>query len=234
MLAAAYVEVRGSRKRFVFTMAVLGFTGLLLVAVDIWLASHVLPVMVHNVFVEHEPVLGWRLRPNTTIIRRREGVVLKETINDQGFRTRGGLGAREPGVKQLLFLGDSHTEAYDVDDPNTYTALVEERMSQTRPVEVVSLGVAGYSTDQELLAYLRYGRPITPTSSFFNSARTIPRSTSSTDTGVAASRASSGTATCCSSRAFRFPTTGTRSSSAGACSSDRRSCSRSSTCCDRW
>jgi lysophospholipase L1-like esterase len=162
MLATAYVEVRGSRKRFVFTMAVLGFTGLLLVAVDTWLASHVLPVMVHNVFVEHEPVLGWRLRPNTTIIRRREGVVLKETINDQGFRTRGGLGARQPGVKRLLFLGDSHTEAYDVDDANTYTALIEQRMSQTRPVEVVSLGVAGYSTDQELLAYLRYGRPYQP------------------------------------------------------------------------
>src|SRR6266542_4003931 len=228
-LAAAYVDVRASRKRFVFTMAVLGFAGLLLVAVDTWLASHVLPVMVHNVFVEHEPVLGWRLRPNTTIIRRREGAVLKETINDQGFRTRGGLGARQPGVKRLLFLGDSHTEAYDVDDPNTYTALVEQRMSQTRPVEVLSLGSRATPPTRSCSPTCAMAGPITPTSWFFNSAPTIPRSTSSTDTGAAASRASSGMATCCSSRAFRFPTTGTRSSSAGACSSDRPSCSRSST-----
>jgi lysophospholipase L1-like esterase len=106
-------------------------------------------------------VLGWKLRSNMTIVRERRGETLRETINDQGFRTRPPAD-RPAGVKRVLFVGDSHTEAYGVDDGSTYTALVERRMARTRPVEVVALGVAGFSTDQEMLTYVLYGRPYRP------------------------------------------------------------------------
>jgi lysophospholipase L1-like esterase len=159
--SAAYAEVRRSPKRFAFTLATLGLTAALLVAADRWVTARVMLTMHHNVFVEHDPVLGWKLRSNMTIVRERRGETLRETINDQGFRTRPPAD-RPAGVKRVLFVGDSHTEAYGVDDGSTYTALVERRMARTRPVEVVALGVAGFSTDQEMLTYVLYGRPYRP------------------------------------------------------------------------
>jgi lysophospholipase L1-like esterase len=159
--SAAYAEFQRSRKRFAFTLATLGFTAALLVAADRWVVANIMPKTHHNVFAEHDPWLGWKLRPNTIIVRETPPKVSRETINEQGFRTRLPL-AKAPGVKRVLFLGDSHTEAYVVDDRLTYTALAERQMSQTRPVEMIGLGVAGYSTDQELLTYVLYGRAYRP------------------------------------------------------------------------
>lgn len=112
--------------------------------------------------MEHDPLLGWKLRRNTTLVRGAEPNALRQTVNHEGFRTRRLPAAKPSGVKRVLFLGDSHTEAYAVDDARTYTVLIERQLSETRPVEVIALGVAGYFTDQELLAYLRYGRSYQP------------------------------------------------------------------------
>jgi hypothetical protein len=49
-----------------------------------------------------------------------------------------------------------------VDDEFTYSQQVQRILSETVPIETISLGVGGYSTDQELLAYLEYGRRFDP------------------------------------------------------------------------
>jgi hypothetical protein len=162
-VAAAYASARASRKRFAFTVAGMVFAGLLLVGLDVLVGAFVLPRMTHNnIMVEHDAVLGWKLRRNTAIVRGDGRETWRQTINDEGFRTRRLPVAKPPGVKRVLFLGDSHTEAYTVDDADTYTVLIEQQLSRTRPVEVIALGVAGFSTDQEVLAYLRYGRAYRP------------------------------------------------------------------------
>ena len=159
--AAVYADFQRSRKWFAFTLVTLGFTVGLLVAADFWVEARFLPRMHHNVFAEHDPMLGWKLRPNMTIVRETQPEISRETINGQGFRARLPV-AKAPGVKRVLILGDSHTEAYVVDDRLTYTALLERQLAEMRPVEVIGLGVAGYSTDQELLTYLMYGRAYRP------------------------------------------------------------------------
>lgn len=161
MVAAAHADFRRSRKAFVFTVVTLALTAGLLVVADLWIASQLLPTARHNVFAQHDPVLGWKLRPGTNIVRGTWPEVSIERINEQGFRAPLPT-LKSPGVKRILFLGDSHTEAYGIDERRTYTALVQKGLSITRRAEVIGLGVGGYSTDQELLAYVLYGRAYRP------------------------------------------------------------------------
>ena len=161
--AAAYAAFQSDRKRFFFTLALLSFNGLLLIALDIFVGAYVLPMRSHNnVFIEHDPILGWKLRRGISIARRNSLYISKETINDMGFRTRPLPVVKSPGVKRIVFLGDSHTESYTVNDEEMYPVLIEKALSEIRPVEALSLGVGGFSTDQELLAYLHYGRIYQP------------------------------------------------------------------------
>src|SRR5262249_55523700 len=116
----------------------------------------------NNVFIEHDPWLGWKLRRGLTVVRKERQYSAQETINFSGFRTHALPFDKPPGVKRILFLGDSHTEGYTVNDTETYPVLVQQQLSATLPVEAVSLGVGGFSTDQELLAYVYYGRRYHP------------------------------------------------------------------------
>ena len=62
----------------------------------------------------------------------------------------------------MVILGDSHSEGYTVSDGEQYSEQLAQLLGEHCRVEVVSLGVGGYSTDQELLSYLRYGRRFNP------------------------------------------------------------------------
>ena len=162
-VAAAYVSFRRHRTHFLCTLVLLGLNGLVLLALDAVVGAYVLPLRTHNnVFIEHDPWLGWKLRRGLSVVRKERLYTAQETINAVGFRTRSLTFDKPPGVKRILFLGDSHTEGYTVNDAETYPVLVQQQLAAMHPVEAVSLGVGGFSTDQELLAYAHYGRRYHP------------------------------------------------------------------------
>jgi hypothetical protein len=99
--------------------------------------------------------LGWVLRPGIV------GRVSTETpqvihINSRGFRDDERSYEKPANTFRIAVLGNSWTEALQVPMDKTYTALLQQQLSQNhcvpgKRIEVLNFGVAGYSTAQELL-----------------------------------------------------------------------------------
>jgi hypothetical protein len=100
---------------------------------------------------EPDPVLGWRHAPGAQCQWRQEGKAFVR-INSLGFRDRERTRAKPPGTFRIAVLGDSMTEAVQVDLEQTFTYRLEETLRAAgRTVEVLNFGMNGYSTAQELL-----------------------------------------------------------------------------------
>ena len=65
---------------------------------------------------------------------------------------------------RILLLGDSMGADYRVPLDNYYHVLAEEQLNETleRPIELLHIGVAGWSTDQQLVYYQEMGRQFDP------------------------------------------------------------------------
>ena len=163
-LAAIINAWRIDVRQTVFRGIVLGINILLLIFLDVLVGLYVLPERSHNnVSVVHEPVLGWKLRPGLVIERREEGLLpVTETINKLGFRSADRAIEKPADTFRIIVLGDSHTEAYVVSDGETWYELLEKELDKNRSVEIIPFGVGGWSTDQQLLAYLYYARRFSP------------------------------------------------------------------------
>jgi lysophospholipase L1-like esterase len=160
---AVSLAIAAGRRRFFVQVALLGLNIIALVAADVLVGVFVLPGQSHNkLFVQHDPHLGWRLRPGPPVKRRNRAYESVETVNTSGFRTPEVDVAKPAGVKRILVVGDSHAEGYTVNDDETCSRLVEKNLAAALPVQVISLGVGGFSTDQEFLSYLYYGRRFHP------------------------------------------------------------------------
>jgi lysophospholipase L1-like esterase len=79
-------------------------------------------------------------------------------VNRDGFRGAPRRLAKPPDVWRVAVLGDSMTEALQVDLAETFPAVLERRLARcpalppgVRDVEVLNFGVSGYGTAQELL-----------------------------------------------------------------------------------
>ena len=104
----------------------------------------------------HDPVLGWRNKPNARVLFRRREYEVELRTNAQGLRDR--ERSYEGSAFRVLALGDSFLEGYSVPFEASVTHLVEERLAGPGcPLEVINGGVANYSTDQEYLAYRQEG-----------------------------------------------------------------------------
>jgi len=135
----------------------------LFIGLELFIGLVILPTRSHNsLAVVHDPVLGWKLRPGLVLERDNDRFSSREVINDDGFRGAVLPPEKPPGTKRIVCLGDSHTEAYTVNEADTWSAQLAGRLSAEGPVELLNLGVGGYSTDQELLAYLHHGRRVNP------------------------------------------------------------------------
>lgn len=91
-----------------------------------------------------DPWLFWRLRPGW---RDRWGVPL----NSAGYRTPEFETRRRPGWRRIVCLGDSVTFGVAVPVLRTWPRLLEEELRrrwETDAVEVINLGVPGYSAIQ--------------------------------------------------------------------------------------
>ena len=107
--------------------------------------------------------VGWALVPGV----RREAAVCRGTetvarhvieVNTLGQRDRPRTYARTPGRRRVLVLGDSFVEAMQVDLEETFAARLEQRLG----VEMLNAGVSGYSTDNELRAFVTRGARYAP------------------------------------------------------------------------
>ncbi len=102
---------------------------------------------------EPHPVLGWKPVPGAQTIWTQEGHG-RVTINRAGFRDRERLREKPPHGYRIAVLGDSQTEAVQVDLEETFCAVLEARLASAGyRVEVLNFGVSGYSPVQEWLLF---------------------------------------------------------------------------------
>lgn len=88
-----------------------------------------------------DPILPFALIPGQYPIRN--GTV---TINSLGYRGREFARTRTPGMLRILFVGDSFTFGYGVDDNETLPRCVERALDDAfASVEVINAGFHGYA-----------------------------------------------------------------------------------------
>lgn len=127
------------------------------VAVALLLAEIGLRLMGFSAPVWHrpDPQLGWTLRPGMTAWFTAEGRAFVR-VNDQGRRDRETTLHKPEGVYRIAVLGDSYSEAMQVEREQAYWALLPERLSACgfapgKKIEVLNFGVSGYGTAQEYI-----------------------------------------------------------------------------------
>jgi lysophospholipase L1-like esterase len=112
-------------------------------------------------FWKYDARYGWVHVPNMTGRFASEGFDIEVRINSKGFRGREIPYARSGTSRRVLMLGDSHVWGFGVDEERSFVRLLANRVPD---LEIVNLGVSGYSTDQELLLYqdegYRYGADV--------------------------------------------------------------------------
>lgn len=114
------------------------------------------PAVAGEVWI-HDDLLGHRLRPN-----------LGRTMFDSAWVTSGNTGTRGPrsysyvkpvGTTRMVAVGDSFTFGQEVDDDQTWPAVLEQ-LAESR--EVINLGASAYGQDQALLALREEGLKYSP------------------------------------------------------------------------
>jgi hypothetical protein len=109
------------------------------------------------------PILGWALQPDVTYLYAAPDGTVSVTYNSQGWRDLERSVAKPEGVFRILVLGDSFMEANAVPlDDAFHRQLEVMARAAGRKIEVINLGVAGYGTLQEYLAFREYGRLYAP------------------------------------------------------------------------
>lgn len=119
----------------------------------------------NQVSTRHDTRLGWSLDPGTTIERVTAEYEITETINRHGRRGPDREIPKPAGTRRVLLLGDSFLEGYTVEDDEVVSAQLEDLLNTeggAAPVEVINGGVAGYSTDQQLLFFDHEGAAYQP------------------------------------------------------------------------
>lgn len=102
-------------------------------------------------FHERDDLVGLTLRPGAEGWYTEEGRAYVR-VNDAGMRDVAHARGKPPGVLRIAVLGDSYTEAIQVERERSYPALLEKHLARCAgPVEVLNFGVSGFGTAQELL-----------------------------------------------------------------------------------
>ncbi len=101
-------------------------------------------------FCQYDPALGWDGTPNAS--GDFEWIDCHSFVrqNQYGYRSSAYPFARSD-KKRVLVLGDSFVWGFGVDNEDMFPRLVEKESSPSQ--EIISMGVSGYGTDQELLLY---------------------------------------------------------------------------------
>ncbi len=114
-----------------------------------------------NMYFEADPLLGYRLRPNS--LGHFQGGIPARS-NSQGHRDDEVSIEKPEGVFRILILGDSFTVGANVRQEEAYPQLLEEILKQecSPHIEVVNTAVGGWKPFQYAQYYEHYGRHYEP------------------------------------------------------------------------
>ncbi|HEV2862095.1 MAG TPA: SGNH/GDSL hydrolase family protein [Pyrinomonadaceae bacterium] len=124
--------------------------GLLIFEVFLRAAGYTYPI-----FYEPDASRGYRLQPGREGWQTKEGRAYVR-VNSDGLRDREHAKQKPPNTLRVAVLGDSYSEAAQVEREEAFWAVMEGRLSgcpalSGRAVEVINFGVSGYGTAQELI-----------------------------------------------------------------------------------
>ncbi|HMC56037.1 MAG TPA: SGNH/GDSL hydrolase family protein [Gemmatimonadaceae bacterium] len=110
------------------------------------------------------PVLGWSQVPNGKYETLLNGKPLRVRFNSLGFRDEEHQLAKPPGVKRIVVIGDSFSEAVQVNVEETFHHLLQGMLNAHGGTrwEVINIGVGDFGTAQEYIALVRYGLAYQP------------------------------------------------------------------------
>ena len=139
---------------------------LLLIATGIFAGIALLEITLRVTGVSHpvpyapDPWCGSRLQSNFRGYWTKEGRAVF-TTNSMGFRDKPHSLQKPAGTKRIAVLGDSYIEALQVSDGHIFARCLEAELARQMPVssgtvEVLSFGVSGWGTAQELQALRHY------------------------------------------------------------------------------
>ena len=108
------------------------------------------------IWYQPDAQLGWTLRPGIHAMFTREGHALVE-VNADGRRDVGVALAKPADVYRIAVLGDSYSEAMQVERDQAFWAQLAPPLqacgfTRGKRVEVLNFGVSGYGTAQQYLA----------------------------------------------------------------------------------
>lgn len=120
------------------------------------------------------PLVGHHHRPSAEA--RLMGVSVR--TNADGFRDDE-YPVPKSERRRIIFLGDSLTLGWGVEQEQTFAHLLEARLDALRPTEVINLGVGNYNTTQEVNLFIDKGAKYQPDQVvlfyFINDAEPVPQ-----------------------------------------------------------
>jgi hypothetical protein len=114
--------------------------------------------------VEWDPDVDYRLRPNARGRMVSPEFSAEIRVNSLGFRGPEISPAKKPGVRRVLFLGDSFVFGAGLKEHETLPYAVSRELERRHvgDFEVINGGVYGYQTVNELEFFTKFGVPLHP------------------------------------------------------------------------
>ena len=146
-------------------------SGLVLVAITFISLFFLLEVFLRVIkiqsdnFIMPDPILGWTHLPNQEGYSRGEGFSVKVKLNKDGFIGRDYGYLKPDNTIRILVVGDSLTEAFQVEESESYSQLLENGLKTSFSnvnFEVLNMGIAGYGTEREYYVFKNKGLKFNP------------------------------------------------------------------------
>jgi len=159
-------RIIGAIKKLFFTLIMLVvFLVLALAAAELYMraTSCLGSAGTRNYNLAH-PYFGWIGRPNTFVCRSMQTTCAKYRYNRLGFRGPDYATDKPPNTLRIMVLGDSFVEGYQFADEYLMTHHLEDQLRQRTGynTEVINIGIGGWGTAQQLLAYEHLGQRFNP------------------------------------------------------------------------
>ena len=116
------------------------------------LLQFAMPLVYRPRFTKVDSALGWYHNASVRTSSVLEGHAYSESYNSHGYRSPEHPHEKPAGVSRVVLLGDSFVDGSEVGDEELFTWHLQQEMPG---VDVVNLGVYGYSTAQEAVALER-------------------------------------------------------------------------------
>ncbi len=116
-----------------------------------------------GILCESHPLFGWIGRPNVSgrlPFSEDDMDDMHVMMNGDGFWDNHHTAEKPPGVKRILFLGDSFTIGYGIDRSMRFMDVIKHRLPPE--YEMINMGMWGFSTDQEFLVLEEKGLEYNP------------------------------------------------------------------------